>query len=220
MFTSRLLQRCGCRVGSVVVGEDEFVHGAAVNFNISTSTGTSTGMRSERRRRSNARAHVEKGCGIKCAACIVARGDLQIISQHEQTNGNRARKRQQHCTLRRRSHAAVEANTGNIPSWLPSFESSCDAIVSQQRNATATRARTSVAGAREWMTPLVAPRASAVPKRTLLDSQGVVGSRKSLRRSILGLCGTCTAQRDQDDFIKTKKTVLLFRIAHLADHTA
>ena len=35
-------------------------------------------------------------------------------------------------TLRRRSHAAVEANTGNIPSWLPSFESSCGDNASEQ----------------------------------------------------------------------------------------
>ena len=62
----------------------------------------------------------------------------------------------------------------------------------QQRRAR----RTSVAGAMEWMMPLLAPRASAVPSRTLLDSQGVVGSRKSLRLSMLGLCGTCSAQRD------------------------
>jgi hypothetical protein len=83
----------------------------------------------------------------------------------------------------------------------------------QQRRAR----RTSVAGAREWMTPLLAPRASAVPKRTLLDSQGVVGSRKSLRLSMLGLCGTCSKQNDY--IISSKRKTGAFQ-SHLAHHTA
>jgi hypothetical protein len=141
------------------------------------------------------------------------------VTARAQERQHGARERRRYRTLRRRSHAAVEANTGNIPSWLPSFESSCDATVSQQRNATTTRAanlrrrREGVDDAPGRPPRLCRAQAHAARQPRCGGQQEVAPSfdTRTVRHLREGIKTTST---------KRKQTVLWFRMAHLADHTA